>query len=299
MAMTYLRLSSIRAGWKLLPALVGLALLGGAAKTTAQQAPVEAGAIQTIRLYTLDCGLTEFKNGAVFSDTGEYDGKYVALPTPCYLIHHGTDWLLWDTGNGDQLVGSPTGKLVFGGKFTQKRSLAGQLEELGLKPDNIRYVALSHLHQDHTGNIGLFPKSTFLVATKELDWARSTPPPFGVDVEAIAPLADARIEAVDQDKDVFGDGSVRILLAPGHTPGERAMLVKLAKSGPILISGDAVHTHKNFANDLVPSANVSRAESLASMDRLKRLSEVEHAQVVIQHDPKDYAAMPSFPKYLD
>lgn len=297
--MTLFSTDRLRSGLRIIPALLGLVSLCVAVPASAQKSTNKPVAAQALRLYTLDCGLTEFQDGSVFADTGEYDGKYVALPTPCFLIHHGAGWLLWDTGNGDQLVGSATGKLVFGGKFTQKRSLAGQLAELGLKPDDIRYVALSHLHQDHTGNIKLFPNATFLVSTKELDWARGKPTPFGVDVEAIAPLAGARIEAVDQDKDIFGDGSVRILLAPGHTPGERMMLVKLAKSGSVLISGDAVHTHENYANDLVPSANVSRADTLASLGRLKRLAANEHARVIIQHDPKDFASMPAFPRYLD
>lgn len=89
------------------------------------------------RLYTLDCGLTEFKDAAYFTDTGEYDGKSLALPTPCYLLRHGSDWLLWDTGNGDMLGAIPGGKVKFGGRFTVKRTLASQLAQLGLKPGDM------------------------------------------------------------------------------------------------------------------------------------------------------------------
>jgi N-acyl homoserine lactone hydrolase len=109
----------------------------------------------------------------------------------------------------------------------------------------------------------------------------------------------SRVEASDEDRDVFGDGTVRILKAPGHTPGSRMLLVKLAKSGPMLITGDLFHTRENYEKDLVPSVNISRADTLASSQRLRRIAANTHARVVIQHDPTDFSSMPVFPKYLD
>lgn len=252
-----------------------------------------------IRLYTLNCGMTQFSDAAVFSDTGEYDGKPIQLPTPCYLIRHGDDWLLWDTGNGDYLAVLPNGVELFGGRFTQPRTLVSQLAQLGISPADVDYVAISHLHQDHTGNINLFRQSTFLIAGAELAWARQTPTPFGVNAEAIAPLAYFRIASTDEDKDVFGDGSVRILKSPGHTPGSRMLLLDLPNAGPVLITGDLFHTRDNFREDRVPAINTSRAETLASSRRLRTLSENLNARVVVQHAPEDYAAMPRFPAFLD
>ncbi|MBB6122783.1 N-acyl homoserine lactonase family protein [Sphingobium subterraneum] len=271
----------------------------GAAPSSAQQTKSTAPSPGTVELYTLDCGLTEFADASYFSDTGEYDGKALALPTPCYLIRHGSDWLLWDTGNGDSLASQPGGKTKFGGRFTVKQTLAGQLAMLGLKPDDIRYVAISHLHQDHTGNIGLFPKATFLISSAELSWARTKPTPFGVDAPAIAPLARAKVDASDDDRDVFKDGTVRILKAPGHTPGSRMLLVKLPKTGNVLISGDLFHTRQNYEKQLVPAVNLSRADTVASEQRFNRLATNLRARVVIQHAPEDFAAMPAFPKFLD
>ncbi|PJI44685.1 MAG: N-acyl homoserine lactonase family protein [Rhizobium sp.] len=280
--------------------LVASALALVAATSALAQEAASASAPQAaVRLYTLDCGLTEFTDAAYFSDTGEYDGKSLALPTPCYLIRHGTEWLLWDTGNSDRLAALPGGVTKFGGRFTMKRTLASQLAELGLKPDDIRFVAMSHLHQDHTGNLGLFPKATVLIAASELNWARGKPTPFGVDATAIAPLVQAHVEASDEDRDVFGDGSVRILKAPGHTPGSRMLLVRLAKTGPVLISGDLFHTRQNYQQTLVPAVNLSRADTLASTQRFSRLAANMHARVVIQHAPEDFASMPAFPKFLD
>jgi glyoxylase-like metal-dependent hydrolase (beta-lactamase superfamily II) len=250
-----------------------------------------------IKLYTLDGGLTEFEDAAIFSDTGEYDGEPIALPTPSYLIQHGDQWLLWDTGNGDHLADLPGGVEMYTGRFTQPITLREQLGKIGLQPDDINFVGLSHLHVDHTGNIRLFPRATFLVGAEELAWAQTKP--FGVDSEAIAPLATAEVDALAFDRDVFGDGTVRILKVPGHTPGSLMLLLNLANEGPVLLSGDQFHTRQNYEKNLVCGANVSRADTLASSDRFSRIVANTNARVVIQHAPEDFAGMPTFPKYLD
>lgn len=267
------------------------AVLPASAQTTVPTSPSPA-----IRLYTLDCGLTEFKNADVFSDTGEYANKYLALPTPCYLIQHGKDWLLWDTGLSDKLAGRP--QEIFGGRFSVKKTLAAQLAALSLKPEDIRYVGISHLHFDHTGNLGLFPKSTFLIGTEELAAARARKPPFGVDPVSIAPLQKAKIKTIDLDHDVFGDGSVKMLNTPGHTDGHRSLIVTLPKTGVLLITGDLYHTRQNYDKGLVPRIN-QRADTLASMDRFAKLKAATNARVVVQHAPEDFAAMPAFPNYLE
>jgi len=251
-----------------------------------------------MRLYTLDCGLTEFKVGDVFSDTGEYDGKPIALPTPCYLIQHGKEWMLWDTGLGDKLAAKPNGVEKFGGHFSVKKTIASQLAQIGLKPDDVRYVGISHLHFDHAGNIGLFPKATFIIAGSELAAARGKPTPFGVDLAQVAPLAHSKVIDADDDHDVFGDGTVKTLKMPGHTRGHRSLMVNMPKSGVLLISGDLYHTRQNFEKGLVPRIN-DRADTMASMDRFARIKANTNARVIIQHAPEDFAAMPPFPEFLE
>jgi N-acyl homoserine lactone hydrolase len=275
-------------------AFVILFAFGNTTPALSQQSANKSNSSSAVRVYTLDGGTTAFTNADVFSDTGEYEDSSLSLPTPSYLIQHGKDWLLWDTGLSDKLAALPNGLEKFGGRFTVRKTLVAQLSKLGLKPDDVRYVGLSHLHFDHSGNIGLFPNSTFLISASELAWARAKPTPFGVDSSLISPLAQAKIIATDDDYDVFGDGTVKMLKTPGH----RSLIVKLPKSGILLITGDLYHTRKNYEKGLVPRIN-DRPNTLASMDRFARIKANTNARVIIQHSPEDFAAMPAFPKYLD
>ena len=179
-----------------------------------------------MRLYAIDCGRLDYPNMDGFSDTDDYAGQSGSLVVPCFSVRHGGDWLLWDTGVGDRIAALPNGEVKQDGRFSLRRTLSSQLAQIGLAPGDIHYVGLSHLHSDHSGNIGLFSHAVFLVGAPELPWARTVPPPEGVEASLVAPLKHARVETFDKDCDVFGDGAVRILKAPGHTPGHSMLLVK-------------------------------------------------------------------------
>jgi N-acyl homoserine lactone hydrolase len=252
---------------------------------------------QDIRLYTLDCGQIELKDMVAFSPA--HAGQSGAMAVPCYLIKHGGDWMVWDTGLGDELANHANGEVKYGGHWTLRLTLEAQLRVLGLTPHAIRYVAVSHLHVDHAGNVALFPEATWLIAPEELAWSRGKAAPFGVDPTLIAPLDYDRILATSGDVDVFGDGSVRLLKAPGHTPGHRILLLHLPHTGAVLLSGDLFHTRENYEKSLVPSVNVSRSDTVVSIKRFAAFVAREHARVVIQHAPEDFLAMPVFPAFLD
>lgn len=250
-----------------------------------------------IRLYTLDCGQLDLDDMGIFFDTGEHVGERGTMAVPCYLIQNGNRWLLWDTGLGDRLAAFPEGKHILGGQWTVRHTLVSQLAELGLKPDDIAFVGLSHLHADHSGNVGLFTRSSILLGAAELAWAQAGG--IGTDPAIVAAVTHEHVKPIGGDEDVFGDGRVRMLATPGHTPGHRSLLITLPTSGTILLTGDLYHTRENLEKALVPGVNVSRADTLASFDRFRRMAERLHARIIVQHSPDDFAAMPRFPAFLD
>jgi len=245
------------------------------------------------RLYVLDCGQNIGKDQSRWSP-GVNEGKSIEFSDNCYLIRHAKGLLLWDTGIPDAVAAMPDGMVVANGAITQRRAktLAAQLVEIGVKPADIAYVAVSHTHGDHVGNLALFPSSTILIQGTEYEWAMTQPvkPAFA---------ATQPIEKLTGDRDVFGDGSVMILSTPGHTPGHQSLLVVLAKSGPVLLSGDAVHLRDNWENRRVPSMNTNREQTLASMQRIASVMETRKAQLWINHDKAQSAQLRYGPAYYE
>src|SRR3989442_4158360 len=211
------------------------------------------------RLYVVDCGQNPGKDQSRWSP-GVNEGKPIEFSDNCYLIRHAKGLLLWDTGIPDAVAAMPDGMVVANGAITQRRAktLAAQLVEIGVKPADIAYVAVSHTHGDHVGNVALFPSSTILIQGAEYDWAMSQPakPSFA---------ATQKFEKLAGDRDVFGDGSVTILSTPGHTPGHQSLLLLLPKTGALALSGDAVHFRDNWEHRRVPSMNTSRDQTLTSL----------------------------------
>jgi glyoxylase-like metal-dependent hydrolase (beta-lactamase superfamily II) len=251
------------------------------------------------RLYAIDCGRIVFKDMAMFSDTGEYDGKPGTLADPCFLIQHPHGTLLWDAGLGDKIAASRDGVDFNGIRLYVDTPLQDQLKTLGLKPDDINYLAFSHFHLDHTGNANLFAHSTWIINKAELDAALSPAPPSGVDKSLIGAYEHVKTQMIEGDYDVFGDGSVRILKAPGHTPGHQVLALNLKRAGTVLLTGDLYHTRENRRLRRVGAMNTQRADTLASMDRIEQIVSNTHARVIVQHSWEDFRSLPKFPGYLD
>jgi N-acyl homoserine lactone hydrolase len=251
-------------------------------------------------MYALDCGHATFKDMGGFSDTGEYDGQPGEVADPCFLIHHPKGWLLWDTGLGDNLAATKAGVEVMPGiHLTVAVTLIEQLHSLSLTPKDVNYLAFSHFHFDHTGNANEFPDAVWIINKAELAAALSPTPPTGEVPDSFSGYKTAKTQMIDGDYDVFGDGTVRILRAPGHTPGHQVLELKLAKTGTVILSGDLYHSRANREFARVPVVNASRADTLASMDRIEKIAKNTKARVVVQHDPQDFQALPKFPAYLD
>jgi len=96
---------------------------------------------------------------------------------------------------------------------------------------------------------------------------------------------------------VFGDGTVIVLRTPGHTAGHSSLLVKLPQMGAVILTGDAVHFRENYDSDGVPAFNYDRAQTVASIERLKKIASNLKAAVIIQHDARDIEKLPVFPEF--
>ena len=243
-----------------------------------------------ISLARLDCGSATIKNfDKFFSDKpGLYESAPRDITDSCYLIRHGDQQMIWDTG----FPASWKGQTHDLGDLTVRidKTLAEQLAQVGLKPADIDIVGISHMHSDHTGQAAEMPQAELLIGKADFDQTKGKDDPFG------SWRSDgAKVRAVTGDTDVFGDGSVVALHLPGHTPDHLALLVKLA-SGPVLLTGDLYHSRDAREKRGVPPFNTSREETLQSMDVFEKLAKDTGAKVVIQHEPRDIALLPAFPK---
>jgi glyoxylase-like metal-dependent hydrolase (beta-lactamase superfamily II) len=262
--------------------LTGIAVLVGVSEPTlAQKSGIE-------RLYVLYCGDIALNDASSFTPGASGPG---ALSVTCYLIKHSQGWFLWDTGLPDAIVPMPGGQKSNAGVWTSKRTLLSELAEIGLKPSDIRYLALSHTHPDHVGNLGLFPQATLVVQKAEYDWpAANGAPRFNPGQPAIK---------AEGDRDLFGDGSVVLISTPGHSPGHQCLLVRLPKTGAVLLSGDAVHTKANWEGHRVPERNFNVPQSLASLDRMTAVLKENNGQLWIGHEPSEVPQRKYSPQFYD
>ena len=267
---------------KLVAAGIALLALAGMKEPSAE-------ATAEVMLWRLDCGKVGIKDLGAFSDTGLYSGEKRELVASCYLIRNGDRYLLWDTGVDGNLVGK--GPDENGNSIDV--TITAQLDRIGLKPADIDYVGISHIHLDHTGQVASFPDATLLIGEGDWKIANGWPPARQRFLHWIE--GGGKSEPLKKDKDVFGDGRVTVLAMPGHTPGHQSLLVRLA-SGPVLISGDQYHFTQNRKVGGVPSFNMDRAATLASHDRFEKLAANLQAKVIIQHEPDDVAKLPTFPE---
>ena len=253
-------------------------------------ASASAQAAPEVTLTRLDCGTpnppTELNQR--FSDTYAFPGMKLQLVYSCYLIKHGDDYMVWDTGQP-----------LTAGAVAPKTSLVDLLAQLKVKPEQVKFVGISHYHGDHIGQVDQLPKSTLLIGKGDWDVLTAPTPTPGANA---APFANwisgagkGKVDPVALDKDVFGDGSVIMLYTPGHTPGHHSLLVKLPQKGAVLLSGDLAHFRENYETNGVPTFNTDRAQTLASLDRVKKIVAGNKATVIIQHDARDLDKLPVFP----
>lgn len=241
-----------------------------------------------VTLTRLDCGTNGPPTdvGLRFSDTYAYNGLRVQTTFSCYLIRHGNDYMVWDAGN------------AMGPAATApKTSMVDLLGQLNVPMAQVKFIAISHYHADHNGQVGSFPQATLLIGKGDWDALNDSKSAAASSAANFANWISGggKVEPLPADKDVFGDGTVIVLNTPGHTPGHHSLLVKLKETGNVLITGDLSHFHENYESNGVPTFNTDRAATLASLDRFKKIAANLKATVIIQHDARDVAKLPAFP----
>jgi N-acyl homoserine lactone hydrolase len=242
-----------------------------------------------ISLTRIECGTGAKPTNVAerFTDIFAYKDLHLTFTFSCYLIKHGDEYLVWDTGFAPGTNPS-----------APKVGLVERLAELKVKPEQVKYVGISHFHADHTGQLSPFASATLLIGKGDWDGITATPPMQGANVAGfkdwMGPNA-RKVETLTLDKDVWGDGRVVVIRTPGHTPGHTSLLVRLRSGSNFLLSGDAVHFHENYETNGVPFFNFDRAQTIASIERMKKIAANLNAIVIIQHDLRDIGKLPAFP----
>ncbi len=254
---------------------------------------------KSLRLYVFNCGSLDIP------DTTPYRLKKEDLATtfmsaPCFLVAHPKGTMMWDTGPVPDSNFKPGAKTATLRYATAVKPLTAQLAEIGYKPSDITYLALSHFHWDHIGNSNLFANSTWLVRQKERDVMFTEPYSPRTEPANYRLLRNAKTIIIKTpDYDVFGDGTVIIKSAPGHSPGHQVLFLKLAKTGPVVISGDLYHYPEERARHLIPTTEFDPAQSAASRAAIEAFLKQTGAQLWIQHDFTANAKLKKAPQYYE
>lgn len=239
---------------------------------------------KTVRLYVFDCGILDN------ADTSRYQLKRNEVGThlmsvPVFLIVHPKGTLIWDTGFVPDASFKPDGLPATLRYGTSLKPLTEQLAEVGYTPADITYLALSHFHWDHVGNANAFAGSTWLVRQKERDLMFAEPPSDRTIPANYSALKNSKTTIIKDDEyDVFGDGTVIIKAAPGHSPDHQVLFVKLPRTGPVLISGDLWHYPEERKLGRLPASDFNKDQTAASRERIEAFMKKTGAQLWIQHD---------------
>ena len=224
--------------------------------------------------------------------------KLMDLPCPSFLIEHQKGLVLFDTGCNPKIIDDAVG--YWGEtarhlplKWSKADTLDKMIKGVGYKAEDVKYVILSHAHLDHAGGLTYFPKAKFLVGSNELRYAYWPDPArrWAFILDDYIPTRGYDWLELGADFDMFGDGSLKFLLTPGHTPGECSLLVNLPNR-KILLTGDTVHVRSAVVNEATMPLDTDPNQSVESIQRIKAIRDMHDATMWITHDPEDWGEHP-------
>jgi len=280
-------------------AFIVILLAACLAITASQAAQKHPKAPKTLRLYIFDCGTIHTTTVDAYSLKKEEVGS-TEMSIPCVLVAHPKGTLMWDNGDIPDGAFKPDGGPAVAGAVTQAQPLLPQLARVGYRPADITYLAMSHYHGDHMANANAFAGSIWLVRKAERERMFSDVPIPRSDAANYNLLKNSKTVIIDRDEyDVFGDARVIIKSAPGHTPGHQVLFLRLAKTGPVVLSGDLYHYPEERALNRLPVAEFNKEQTAASRAELEGFLQKTGAQLWIQHDFLGNAKLKKAPAFYE
>lgn len=253
-----------------------------------------------VRLYVFNCGDFLFPSVQNFG-VGDNETTVRELVVPCYVIEHPKGTLLWDGGLPSAVADMPGWQRnpENGTQFRLQRTLQDQLlgMDLGFDLTSIDLAAFSHIHSDHLGVANELTNATWLVQRGDYDVVANDAAVPAYDPARLADIRKRPTQVLDGDFDVFGDGTVRLIAATGHTPGHQVLYVELTEFGQLILSGDLYHFRMSREQRRVPLFNVDKGLTLTAMDKVEALVAATGATFWIEHDAALFQTLSLAPDY--
>lgn len=267
-----------------------------------KEAPRERRKSSGIELHMFQTGVLRTKTKYIKMNQGE---EPFEIPVPWFLIKHPQGNVVIDGGNAvevaiDKRAHWGSVLAAYDPIMSVSENCVDQLKMVDVAPHTVRYVLQSHLHLDHTGAIGRFPKAQYVVQRAEYDYAFK-PHWFSAGAYIRADFDRPGLNwkflggSYTDHYDLFGDGTIRMIFTPGHSPGHQSFLITLPKTGPVLLTIDAAYTVDHWENKALPGLVVSSADAADSVAKLRKIAADTGAMVVTGHDPVSWAGFRKAP----
>lgn len=249
------------------------------------------------KLWALDAPKMAVPKGLIMPGGGD---DIVTIPCGAFLIEHERGLVLVDSMADPAAREDPSARYGELGplfvEFTEEQTVEANLAKLGKTVQDVTHVIVSHLHFDHAGCFGLFGHAKLYVGKDEMTHA-SRPPrhdPF-YDIRDVTPIEGFNRFEVTGRHDLFDDGAITLIHAPGHTPGQLALLVRLPSQN-ILLACDIVHDADAFGPEVPMSVDYDPVAATDSIRLVKLIADGASARIVISHWTD--TDIPVVPEYL-
>lgn len=251
-----------------------------------------------LKLYVFDCGRLNFDSVEAFGVSDD-ETAVRDLVVPCYVIEHEKGRLLWEGGLASSVKEAGGWKEMLGGwRMRLDRTFAEQIAAIGLSMRDFDYASFSHFHLDHVGVANELEGTTLIIQRAEYEnaFADSVTTP-GFEPSLYDRFGASNTFVIDGEYEVFGDASVRLIPAPGHTAGHQVLYLDLARTGPVVLSGDLHILRAGREGKRVPPISADSAKAAESIDRIEAFLDSSGAELWIGHDVARFDQLLKPPEY--